>query len=360
VTPALTIDVLKQRPGFTLKVKSEFCPGITALFGPSGAGKTTLLNMIAGIDKPDEGAITFNGKTFFNSIRKINQPPEARRIGYVFQDDALFPHMTVEKNLVFAGGPNHRSFGHLIPLFDLGKLLDRYPATLSGGEKKRVAIVRALLSNPELLLLDEPLANIDSARKEAFFPYLEALRKDLSIPVIYVSHQLDEVIRLADDMAFVRDGGIVSHGPLAEVYGQEALQLMLGRAGRGTLLTAEVTGIAGGIATLDFDAGELLSADERLKEGQLVRIRLLAKDIAIATGKPKDISILNVLPCRIVRLEKNFYKHIDVTLEVAQRDGFSRQIQAEITPRSALQLKLKTGMSVYALIKALAIISPAG
>ena len=359
MSASLVIDVVKSYPGFTLKAKAEFRPGVTALFGPSGAGKTTLLNLISGVERPDEGAIGFGGETFFHSIRKINRPPEARRVGYVFQDDALFPHMTVEKNLSFGARKNRQLHSRLVAMFDLEKLLERYPANLSGGEKKRVAIARALLSEPDILLLDEPLANIDARRREAFFPYLDTLRKEIAMPVIYVSHQVDDVIRLADDLAFIRDGGIISHGPLADVYGEAGFQLTLGRAGRGTLLEAKVTGVAGGIATLDFGGGQLLSADERLRPGQKIRIRLLAKDVAVALHRPEDLSILNILPCRIEEIDKNFYQHVDLVLAVEMKAGAKILIHAEITQRSAIQLKLKKGMSTYALIKALAIISPA-
>ncbi|MEE8295887.1 MAG: molybdenum ABC transporter ATP-binding protein [Sphingomonadales bacterium] len=358
---ALTFDLEKTSGDFKLRATGSFKPGITALFGHSGAGKTTILNMLAGIELPDEGAVAYGDSHFYNSIMSINLPPEKRRIGYVFQDDALFPHMTVLENLAFGSPRGNKGalWTKLIKVFGLKKLLERTPATLSGGEKKRVAIVRALLSDPQILLLDEPLANIDARRREAFFPYLDILKKEFEIPIVYVSHQLEEVIRLADYMAFIRDGKIEKEGPLADVFGTTVFQLSLGKAERGTLLEGQVLEVVSGLAKIDIGGGELLSSDKKLKSGTKIRIRLLAKDVGLALQKPKDISILNILPCRVEEIEKNFSGNVELDLAIEQIAGKKTIIHAEITNRSALQLRLKKGLSVYALIKALAIISPA-
>ncbi len=358
--PVLSIDLVKAFPTFTLKAAADFGPGITALFGPSGSGKTTLLDLIAGVQSADEGLISSKGEVFFNSIRGINLPPEQRKIGYVFQENALFPHMTVRQNLLFGAGRGEasREWSRLLKLFDLKKLLERHPGTLSGGEKKRTAIARALLSRPDILLLDEPLASIDGKRRENFFPYLHRLRREFDLPILYVSHQIDEVIRIADHLVLFEDGRILTHGPLAEVFDQTQVQLALGHANRGTLLEAVVSEVAGGLATLDFGAGKLVSADDRLKAGQKIRLRILAKDVAIATQSPKNLSILNVLACTVERLEGNFHHHTDLALALGNQAN-KVILHAEITRRSAVQLKLKKGMKVYALVKALAIISPA-
>lgn len=358
---ALTFDFEKTFGDFRLRAQGTFKPGITALYGHSGSGKTTILNILAGIENPDEGAIAFGDTHFYNSIMSVNLPPEKRRIGYVFQDDALFPHMTVLENLAF-GSPRGKKgalWSKLVKVFGLKNLLDRTPGNLSGGEKKRVAITRALLSDPQILLLDEPLANIDARRREAFFPYLDVLKKDFSIPIVYVSHQLEEVIRLADYMAFIREGRIEYEGPLAEIFGTTAFQLSLAKTERGTLLEGEVLEIENGLATIDIGGGELVSSDKKLKIGDKTRIRLLAKDVAISLQKPKGISILNILPCRIEAIDKNFSGNVELALAVEQIAGKKTIIHAEITGRSAIQLKLRKDLSLYALIKALAIISPA-
>lgn len=357
--PALSIDLEKAYPGFSLKVQVNFGRGITALFGPSGSGKTTLLDLIAGVQTADEGLILNQGKEFFHSIRGVNLAPEKRRVGYVFQDDALFPHLSVKENLLFGakGGEKNKDLGHLLEIFDLKNLVDRAPAKLSGGEKKRVAIARALLSGPEILLLDEPLANIDVRRREDFFPYLHALKEELKIPIIYVSHQIDEVIQLADHLVLIEDGRIRAFGPIAQAFDKTEVQMALGRKNRGTLLEAEVVESLGGLARLDFGAGEMLSADDRLKPGQKIRLRVLAKDVAVSLKEPKDISILNVLPCTIEKIDKNFHRHVDLVLGL-EKGKNKVHLHAEITLRSARQLRLKPGMKIYALVKALAVISP--
>lgn len=358
---ALTFDFEKTQGDFKLHAKGTFDPGITALFGHSGAGKTTILNILAGIENPDEGALAFGDSHFYNSIMKVNLPPEKRRIGYVFQDDALFPHMSVLENLAFGcpRGKKNALWSKLVKAFGLTKLMERTPATLSGGEKKRVAIVRALLSSPQILLLDEPLANIDARRREAFFPYLDILKKEFEIPIVYVSHQVEEVIRLADYMAFISEGKIIHEGPLAEVFGTTTFQLSLGKEQRGTLLEGHVLEVDSGLAKINIGGGELLSSNKKLKPGQKTRIRLLAKDVGISLQKPKDISILNILPCRIEAIDKNFSGNVELDLAVEQIADKKTIIHAEITNRSAIQLKLKKGLSCFALVKALAIISPA-
>jgi molybdate transport system ATP-binding protein len=215
----LAIDVEKRLGEFSLKIKFETAPGVTALFGPSGAGKTTIVNMIAGLVTPDRGRIALDELVLFDSSARVNVPPHRRHIGYVFQEGRLFPHLSVRANLAygrFMNGIAHdqAEARHIIDLLDIGHLLARRPGNLSGGERQRVAMGRALMMRPRLLVLDEPLASLDRARKLEILPYLVRLRDDAKIPMIYVSHQAGEIVRLASQVVRIEDGRVLAVGGL--------------------------------------------------------------------------------------------------------------------------------------------------
>jgi molybdate transport system ATP-binding protein len=216
----LEIAIRHKQGSFTLSVFFEgAASGVTALFGPSGAGKTSVVNMVAGLKRPDAGRIAINGQCLFDSSRGINLPPEKRRIGYVFQDGRLLPHLSVRSNLVYGmrRTPAHRRFVQLDPVVELlgiGHLLKRRPARLSGGEKQRVAIGRALLTSPALLLMDEPLASLDAARKSEVLPFIMRLGEEFSIPILYVSHALEEIIDLATHLVILENGRVRAAGEL--------------------------------------------------------------------------------------------------------------------------------------------------
>jgi molybdate transport system ATP-binding protein len=215
----LTVDVEKQLGAFPLAARFETEGGVTALFGPSGAGKTSIINMIAGLIAPDRGCVMYRGKILFDAAGKVNLPPYRRRFGYVFQDGRLFPHFTVQGNLEY-GRRMYRlkrdaaELERVIAMLDIGHLLDRRPGKLSGGERQRVAIGRALLMRPQLLLLDEPLASLDAARKAEIMPYLERLRDEAGVPMLYVSHQADDARRLATTVVRIEAGRVAAVGGL--------------------------------------------------------------------------------------------------------------------------------------------------
>jgi molybdate transport system ATP-binding protein len=213
----LSVDLQKQLDGFALRAVFTADGGATALFGASGAGKTSVINMIAGLMRPDRGRIAVDGDVLFDSAGRVNVPAWRRRVGYVFQEGRLFPHLTVKRNLVYGrwmGG--HRAdaaqFAHVVDLLDIGRLLDRRPGKLSGGERQRVAVGRALLMKPRLLLLDEPLASLDAARKADILPYFERLRDEARMPIVYVSHDANEVKRLATRVVTLEDGRVTATG----------------------------------------------------------------------------------------------------------------------------------------------------
>src|SRR5215472_4838321 len=218
----LTVQIEKRLGDFTLGARFESAGGITAVFGPSGAGKTTLVNAIAGLIAPDRGRIAIDGTVLFDSERRINLPPHRREIGYIFQEGRLFPHLSVSRNLDYGrrmrGLPaDTKQLERIVDLLDIGHLLERRPGKLSGGERQRVAIGRALLTRPHLLLLDEPLASLDAARKDEIMPYLIRLKQALKLPIIYVTHALDEVSRLGDSLVLVEAGRVVGYGALPEI-----------------------------------------------------------------------------------------------------------------------------------------------
>ena len=335
-------------------------PGITALFGPSGAGKTTLVNAIAGILRPREGRIVVDDRVLFDSANGTFVPPRARRMGIVFQDARLFPHMSVENNLRFgwrraAVKADEAEFERILAMLDLKPLLARRPAKLSGGEKNRVALGRALLASPTLLLLDEPLAALDAARKAEILPWLERLRDEARLPMIYVTHALDEVMRLADDLILLRDGRVVAQGAAFDLLSDLEFAAAMKTPAPGAVFPATVTAQRGdGLTALAFDGGELIVARLARAPGSHLRVRLRAEDIMLALEKPRAISANNVLSATVRAVEAHD-AHADIQLAVG-----ATKLVARITRASQQRLAIAPGMTLYAIVKSVTVDSGVG
>ncbi len=266
---SLSVQLSHQMKQFKLDLAFDLpAKGLTALFGPSGAGKSLTINAIAGLITPQEGQVQLNGETLFSSSAKINRPTHKRNIAYMFQDSRLFPHLTIKKNLLFGAKrcqqpPSKQEINHLIDLLDIGHLLDRHPGRLSGGEKQRVALGRALLSNPSLLLLDEPMAALDQGRKHEILPHLERLRDESNIPILYISHSISEVARLADEMLLISEGKLAAKGPVHDVMNRLDLFPLTGRFEAGTAFVATILShdIDNGMSEVQFDGGTLWTSN---------------------------------------------------------------------------------------------------
>jgi molybdate transport system ATP-binding protein len=353
----LEVDIEHRLGAFELDI--HFCSGrgLTALFGRSGAGKTSVVNAIAGLVRPDRGRIVVDGVVLLDTERAIRAPAHRRRVGYVFQESRLFPHLTVRQNLLF-GRWFARGFTPAAPLDDvvdllgIGTLLDRRPGRLSGGEKQRVAIGRALLAGPRLLLMDEPLASLDARRKDEILPYIERLRDQASVPIVYVSHAVAEVTRLASTIVLISDGRVRAVGPLQEVMGRAELYPMTGRFEAGAVLAVRVAAhdARWGLTELAGAFGKLTVPRLPAPVGTALRVRIRARDVIIAATPPTGISALNVLAGRVeavVPIE-------EAALEVQLRLGDERLL-ARVTRRSGATLGLVPGREVFALIKTVAI-----
>jgi molybdate transport system ATP-binding protein len=351
----MTIDIaIRHRfKGFELDAAFRVAkPGVTALFGPSGAGKTTIANAIAGLFHPDGGRIVIDDRVVFDRAAGIDVPPRLRRIGTVFQDARLFPHMSVEKNLRFGWRrveprASEDAFARIVDMLGLAHLLARKPAKLSGGEKGRVALGRALLASPTLLLLDEPLAALDAARKAEILPYLEKLRDDARLPMIYVTHSLDEVMRLADGLVLVKAGRVVAQGSVFDLLPDLEFAALAGTPSYGAVFEAAISEQrADGLTVLAFDGGSLLVPRISQPIGTRLRVRLRAEDVMIACARPQVISANNILEATIVSLHSDDEGHADVQL----RCGNAKLI-ARITRASAARLGLAAGRPVFAIVK---------
>lgn len=325
--------------------------GVTALFGPSGAGKTSVVNAIAGLFEPDEGRIVVNGRVILDTAAEVNLPAQARRAGYVFQDARLFPHMSVEDNLRFGWRRSSRragqaEVGHVVELLGLTHLLGRAPKALSGGEKARVALGRALLSSPDILLLDEPLAALDSARRSEILPYLERLRDEAKLPMFYVSHLVDEVARIADEIVVLREGRAVAQGSVFDLLTRIEGGGEIGAVG--AVLDAQLAAHRSweGLSELAFDGGTLVVPEIGRQPGVRVRVRIRAEDIMLAREEPRAISANNVLAATVSAVRAGEGTQADIQL----RCGATRLV-ARITRASAARLSLQPGMPVYAIIK---------
>jgi molybdate transport system ATP-binding protein len=356
----LKIDISKQLGAFRLEAAFETAAPVVALFGRSGSGKTSLVNCIAGILRPERGRIEIDGSVLFDSAAGIDLPPERRRIGYVFQDALLFPHLSVERNLLYgarfgarwqraeATPPPQITAARVIELLDLGHLLQRRPALLSGGEKQRVAIGRALLAHPRILLMDEPLASLDMERRHEILTYIELLRDQLHIPIVFVSHSVPEVTRLADLLVLLSAGRVVAAGDVHDVMSRLDLRPHTGRYEAGAVIESEVLAQDAEFAltTLGFDGGRLQMPQIELPLGARVRLRIRARDVSLATVRPQHVSLLNVLEGRLVGLTDESGPIVEARIQVG-----AVFLIARITRRSAHVLQLAPGQTVFALIK---------
>lgn len=361
--PSLDVQIHGVAGTFQLRAKFRSLGLATAVFGHSGAGKTSLIQMLAGLRTPQAGHIRIGDTVVFDSTNGINVPVEERRVGIVFQDSRLFPHMSVERNLTYshwAGGrlPGLR-FDRVIELLSLESLLKRNPLTLSGGEQQRVAIGRALLSDPRILLLDEPLASLDNARKQNILPFIERVAQESQIPICYVSHSMDEVTRIADDLVVLSRGKTIAFGPLTEVLTRVDLGGATGRHEAGAIVSAKVVAHDDvlGLTQLMLQTEPPLQfelARSELPIGADVRLRIRARDISIAAKPVAGISIRNQLPARIETVKTDEQGYAELVLRLGT-DGAGAGLRARITAASAQELELNQGDLVFALVKSIAI-----
>ena len=345
----IQVDIRKKLGAFDLQAQFEAPAGVTAIFGPSGSGKTSIVNAVAGLSHPDSGRIAVNDVVLFDSDAGINLPPQKRRIGYVFQDARLFPHMTVLRNLRYGGQHDE---AQVIDVLGLGDLLDRTPAGLSGGERQRVALGRALMCHPQLLLMDEPLAALDTARKAEILPYIERLRDKVKIPILYVSHDISEIARLATTLVVLDNGKVVVNGPVGQVLSHPDAVPLVGVRAAGAVITTRVVGrlLDDGLTELAFSGGRLLLPGNFGVVGQNVRLRIPAQDVILALEAPEGLSALNVLPVEITQINQGRGPGVAIGLK-AGKD----HLLARVTRRSALRMKLSVGQKLFAIIKATAV-----
>ena len=353
----LSVAVAKRRGAFALDARFELpTPGVVALFGRSGSGKSTLVNVIAGLLGADSGQVTLDGTTLLDTQRHIDVQPERRRIGNVFQDARLFPHLRVAANLKFgerrAAGAAYVNFDTAVDLLDLGRLLRRRVHELSGGERQRVAIGRALLSQPHLLLLDEPLAALDAARRDEVLPYLETLRDQVAIPMVYVSHNFDEVLRLATHVVLMIAGRAVAQGGIGEMSLDPQLRAIIGPDAVGAIVEGAVLGpdAGDGLTRVQVGSGELKVQAAGLAFGARSRGQLLARDVIIATQPPQGLSVRNALAGRIVEISSD-----DAQSELIAVDVGGTRIMARITKSATRELGLRVGSPVWALVKSVSL-----
>ena len=353
----LSVEVNTRRGAFALSAAFEApTPGVAALFGRSGCGKTTLINVIAGLIDPDSGSVSLDGQVLLDTRSGIRVAAESRRIGCVFQDARLFPHLRVEANLRYglkrANGGHYVSFAEVVDLLALEPLLARRTHQLSGGEKQRVAIGRALLAQPRLLLLDEPLAALDAARRDEVLPYLERLRDQLAIPMVYVSHQFEEILRLATHVVLIESGSTVAQGDIGHMSLRPELRRIVGPDAVGAVVDGEVQGVDAGVglARVRIGAGELRVAAAGLAAGSRVRVQILARDVIIAVEEPRGLSVRNAVRGVISDIAPDGPDAALVSIDVG-----GTVVLARVTVAAAQDLDLRTGRRIWALFKSVGI-----
>jgi molybdate transport system ATP-binding protein len=353
----IEVDVAHRLGGFTLEARFTSHGRLTAFFGQSGAGKTSLVNIIGGLIRPDRGRVAVDGTTLTDTAAGIFVPIHRRRVGYVFQEGRLFPHLTVRQNLLFGRWfrpPQERKIEleTVLDLLGIGHLLHRRPGALSGGEKQRVAIGRALLASPRLLLMDEPLAALDEERKAEILPFIERLRDEADVPIIYVSHSLAEVSRLANAIVVLRNGRVLTAGDPAEVLSRTELVPQDAVEEAGAVIEARISqhDIGFGLTTLQSKAGLLRVPYLDLPTDTIVRVRIRARDVMVANAPPVGLSALNVLAGKVVELRNRGATVVEVTI-----DCNGVKLSARLTRKSVETLQLVPELPVYAILKSVAL-----
>jgi len=337
--------------------------GITALFGPSGCGKTTILRCVAGLNRLP-GRLVVDGDLWQDHATGRFREPYRRPVGYVFQEASLFAHLSARGNLLYGrrralktGAADEIRLDDVVDLLGIAALLDRATGALSGGERQRVALGRALLTQPRLLLMDEPLAALDRMTKEEILPYFEALHASLSIPVFYVSHDISEVERLADHLVLLDAGRVVAAGPLHELLSDTRLPIARSREAS-TVLETRVGGFDpdDGLTALDVDGETLLVPGRIGEKGGIRRVRIAATDVSLAVDRPPQTTIVNIVPVRVKAIEPLDQAQINVVLTIGHRDG-GRKLLARVTRRAQRVLGFGPGQDVYAQIKAVSLVA---
>jgi molybdate transport system ATP-binding protein len=353
----LKVAVTKRRGSFLLDANFELpTPGVVALFGRSGCGKSTLVNVIAGLLDADSGTVALDDHVLLDTGRRIDVAPERRRIGYVFQDARLFPHLSVAGNLRYgekrARAQRYATLDAVVGMLDLGALMDRRTHQLSGGERQRVAIGRALLSQPSLLLLDEPLASLDAARRDEVLPYLESLRDQMAVPMVYVSHNFDEVLRLATYVVLMEAGKTIAQGAVGEMSLNKNLRSIIGADAVGAIVEGSVLGTdpTSGLMRVKVGHGELKVQAEALPAGARLRVQLLARDLIVATRAPQHLSVRNVLAGVITAVTSD-----DAGSDLVAIDIGGTLIMARVTQAATRELALAPDLPVWALVKSVSL-----
>jgi len=353
----LAIDIKHRLGTFLLDARFETGGGLIALFGRSGSGKTSVVNVIAGLIRPDKGLVAVDDAVLVDTSRGIFVPRHRRRLGYVFQEGRLFPHLTVRQNLLygrwFAPQAERRDdLDGVVDLLGIATLLERRPARLSGGEKQRVAIGRALLASPRLLLMDEPLASLDEARKTEILPYIERLRDQSRVPIVYVSHSIAEVARLASTVVLLSEGKVAACGPISEIMQRLDLFPLTGRAEAGAIIEATVErhDERFGLTELRSRAGLWRLPRLDAPVGTRLRLRVRARDVMLAKSAPADLSALNVMPGVVAGMGAHEGPIVEIRLDCG-----GEALIARLTRYSVERLGLAQGAPIYALVKSVAL-----
>jgi molybdate transport system ATP-binding protein len=353
----ITCDIEHRLGKFQIDAHFAAGQGLTALFGRSGSGKTTIVNVIAGLIRPDHGRVEVEGVTLLDTERGIFLPRHKRRLGYVFQEGRLFPHLSVRQNLLYGGwfagvAEGRDEFDRVVDLLGIEPLLDRRPARLSGGEKQRVAIGRALLADPRLLLMDEPLASLDEVRKAEILPFIERLRDHSKVPIVYVSHSVAEVARLASTVVLLSGGAVAAVGATADIMQRLDLFPLTGRAEAGAIIEATVErhDERFGLTELASRGGAWRLPRLDAAVGTRLRLRVRARDVMLATHAPEGLSALNVLAGTVSEIARSEGPIVEVRLDCS-----GDALLARLTRYSAERLGIGPGAQVFALIKSVAL-----